>query len=64
MFSFISSKNALILTKIAKEMTAENEREIYHKLEAMKEIRYYIFLHDNQSKSFATSHLWTRSINT
>lgn len=23
-------------------MTAENEREIYHKLEAMKEIRYVI----------------------
>lgn len=25
-------------------MTAENEREIYHKLEAMKEIRYEIEL--------------------
>lgn len=25
-------------------MTAENEREIYHKLEAMKEIRYCLIV--------------------
>lgn len=39
-------------------MTAENEREIYHKLEAMKEIRYVVF-HLLMSIQNA-SHLWTR----